>query len=189
MSGERNEATLGIGRLLGLFFGVVILCALFFVAGYKLGKASPSAAVTASNAGAEPVSPTAAKPETFPTVPTTTPPAPVNPPAASAAASASASTPPGRTAAHSPAPAPAPPDASRITAPAGFTVQVAAVTKQQDAEALADALRKKQYPVFIAKVPTDTLFHVQIGPFQDVKDADNFRNRLIKDGYNPIVKK
>jgi cell division septation protein DedD len=66
---------------------------------------------------------------------------------------------------------------------------VAAVTKQQDAEALADALRKKQYPVFIVKVPTDTLFHVQIGPFQEVQDADNFRNRLIKDGYNPIVKK
>jgi cell division septation protein DedD len=185
MSGEEREATLGMGRLLGLFFGVVILCALFFVAGYKLGKASPSAAVTASNAGAEPVSPPAAKPGPPTTAPTTTPPAPVNPPAISVAPSPSVAT-PGRTTGHN---LPAPPDASRTTAPAGYTVQVAAVTKQQDAEALADALRKKQYPVFIVKVPTDTLFHVQIGPFQDVKDADNFRNRLIKDGYNPIVKK
>jgi cell division septation protein DedD len=66
---------------------------------------------------------------------------------------------------------------------------VAAVSKQQDAEALADALRKKQYPVFIVKPPTDSLFHVQIGPFDDAKYADTIRNRLIKDGYNPIVKK
>jgi cell division septation protein DedD len=85
---------------------------------------------------------------------------------------------------------PAPPQPEAAPTPAtGYTVQVAAVSKQQDAEALAAALKKKQYAVLIAKSPTDNLFHVQIGPFDDAKSADAMRNRLVKDGYNPIVKK
>jgi len=68
-------------------------------------------------------------------------------------------------------------------------VQVAAVSKREDAEALTDALRKKQYPVVIINTPTDKLFHVQLGPFADVKDAEAMKGRLVSDGYNPIVKK
>ena len=75
--------------------------------------------------------------------------------------------------------------------PAALTfVQVAAVSKQEDADALVDALKKKQYPAFVAApVTTDKLFRVQVGPFQDVKDAEAMRTRLIGDGYSPIVKK
>jgi len=72
---------------------------------------------------------------------------------------------------------------------AGYLVQVAAVSKQQDAEALVEALRKKQYPVFLASHNADTLFHVQIGPFSDLQQAEGVRSRLLADGYNPIVKK
>jgi cell division septation protein DedD len=69
-------------------------------------------------------------------------------------------------------------------------VQVAAVSKKEDAEALAAALRKKNYPVFVAgNAPSDALVHVQIGPFSDLKDAEAMRARLAGDGYNPIVKK
>jgi cell division septation protein DedD len=69
-------------------------------------------------------------------------------------------------------------------------VQVAAVSKHQDAEALVNALRKKQYPVFIASnEPLDRLFHVQVGPFSDLKDAETMKGRLAGDGYNPIVKR
>ena len=71
----------------------------------------------------------------------------------------------------------------------GYMVQVAAVTKQEDADALVNALRKKQYPVFVTTVATDKLFHVQVGPFPDAKDAEAMRARLLGDGYNPIVKK
>jgi len=67
-------------------------------------------------------------------------------------------------------------------------VQVAAVTKQEDAEILKTALQKKQYPVFVANSPGDPLFHVQVGPFTDRKDADAMRTRLAGDGYNAIVK-
>jgi len=71
----------------------------------------------------------------------------------------------------------------------GYFVQVAAVSKQDDAEALVDALKKKQYPAFVATNSTDKLFRVQVGPFGDIKDAEGMRSRLINDGYSPILKK
>ena len=40
MSERETEITLGTGRLLGLFFGLVVVCAIFFVSGYRLGKNS-----------------------------------------------------------------------------------------------------------------------------------------------------
>jgi cell division septation protein DedD len=76
--------------------------------------------------------------------------------------------------------------------PAGipYYVQVAAVSRQEDAEALVDALKKKQYPAFTANnTAGDKFYHVQVGPYNDVKDAEAMRARLVSDGYNPIVKK
>ena len=67
-------------------------------------------------------------------------------------------------------------------------VQVAAVSKQEDAEILKTALQKKQYPVFIATTAGDPLFHVQVGPFTDRKDAEVMKTRLAADGYGAIVK-
>ena len=32
------EVTLGTGKLLGLFFGMVVVCAIFFGLGYSMGK-------------------------------------------------------------------------------------------------------------------------------------------------------
>jgi cell division septation protein DedD len=72
----------------------------------------------------------------------------------------------------------------------GYFVQVAAVSKQEDAESLVDALKKKQYPAFVASsTSTDKLFRVQLGPFGDIKEAEGVRARLVNDGYNPILKK
>ena len=72
----------------------------------------------------------------------------------------------------------------------GYFVQVAAVSKPDDAEALVGALKKKQYPAFVAAgSSTDKLFRVQVGPFSDIKDAEGMRSRLINDGYSPILKK
>lgn len=68
-------------------------------------------------------------------------------------------------------------------------VQVAAVSKREDAEILQQALRRKQYPVVITTAASDRLFHVQIGPFADPKEAEITRSRLQGEGYNPILKK
>jgi len=91
--------------------------------------------------------------------------------------------------------APAQPAPSQPTEPvglvptSGYFVQVAAVSKQEDADALVDALKKKDYPAFVAPASADKLLRVQVGPFADIKDAEAMRTRLIGDGYNPIVKK
>jgi len=59
----------------------------------------------------------------------------------------------------------------------------------EDADALVKALRKKHYPVFVPSDAPDKLFHVQVGPFTDPKEAEAMKARLEADGYKPIVKK
>ena len=66
---------------------------------------------------------------------------------------------------------------------------MAAVSKQEDAEALVESLKGRQYAAFITNTPPDKLFHVQVGPFADIKDAEGMRSKLVSDGYNPILKK
>jgi len=181
------EISLGTGRLLGLFFAFVIVCGVFFGLGYTLGRSVGPAAVTA--VAASPAAVNAAKPKasTAPEEPASAPSATdltfyktveqkdTNPQLVPAAPSTAAS-----------AGAPGP-DAPRSSA---YVVQVAAVSKKEDAEALAGILRKKNYPVFLANNPPgDALFHVQVGPFNDIKDAEAMRGKLAGDGYSPIVKK
>ena len=114
-------------------------------------------------------------------------------PAADAKTDAPAATTPANSAAgatQAQTPAAGTPDAATTLPTAAYFVQVAAVSKQEDADSLVDALKNKQYPAFVAaQVPTDKLLRVQLGPFSDIKDAEAMRARLIADGYSPIVKK
>jgi len=197
-SSQDTEITLGTGKLLVLFFGLVGICALFFALGYSLGRKSEPAITTASAAVMPPTTSTAGKassgsaanpPMTFyksveqkDANPELTPAADSKTETPAAAASAS------------PNPAQTTPanagDPTTTLPTVGYFVQVAAVSKQEDADALVDALKKKQYPAFVApQLPTDKLFRVQVGPFSDVKDAEAMRTRLIADGYSPILKK
>ncbi len=211
MDAERDtEITLGAGKLLGLFFGLVVLCAAFFGIGFSLGKNSISGAAanvipdTATSTGAkssassgavapEPA-PAASEPaanatetQSQPTVepvaattsqPAASPVAPAPPPAIPAA------NPPNRT-----TPGTTNTAGAANAAAGGYLVQVAAVTKKEDAEALVAALKRKQYAAFMALNPLDSFFHVQIGPFADSKQADALKARLVSDGYSPIVKR
>ncbi|PYV60671.1 MAG: hypothetical protein DMG98_01140 [Acidobacteria bacterium] len=52
-----------------------------------------------------------------------------------------------------------------------------------------ESLKGRQYSAFIVKPSPDKFFHVQVGPFSDIKDAENIRAKLVSDGYNPILKK
>jgi cell division septation protein DedD len=67
-------------------------------------------------------------------------------------------------------------------------VQVAAVSHQEDADILLNALKRRGYNVAVHHEPQDKLLHVQIGPLATRKDADAMRQRLLADGYNAIVK-
>jgi cell division septation protein DedD len=88
-------------------------------------------------------------------------------------------------------PAPPPPaPAAPAQSPAAVTnnyVQIAAVSRQDDADLLLKALRTRGYAV-AAHAETDRLIHVQMGPFTTRKDAEAMRQRLLADGYNAIVK-
>src|SRR5689334_19491462 len=68
---QDTEVTLGTGRLLALFFGLVVVCALFFSVGFSLGrKAVPEAVTTTAPtppiATTTGIKPTAQKAETKP---------------------------------------------------------------------------------------------------------------------------
>ena len=190
---QDTEITLGTGKMLALFFGLVALCAVFFGMGFSLGRssvriASPEvpAATTVTTGGQ--------RPSAVKTANATTPAdmtfykaveskdgnsqpvvkeAAADTPETSATATAAAA---------SPDPA-APPSSN------SYYVQVAAVSKAEDAAALVDALKKKQYPAFSTNTPTDKLIHVQVGPYPDIKDAELMRGKLVSDGYNPILKR
>ena len=56
---------------------------------------------------------------------------------------------------------------SPVTGPGTIVVQIAAVSREDDAVALAGALRKKNYNVFVVNNPVtnDKFYHVQVGPF------------------------
>jgi cell division septation protein DedD len=66
-------------------------------------------------------------------------------------------------------------------------VQIAAVSNQDDAEVLANALRKRGYPVTSHRDAADGMIHVRIGPFGTRDDANKWRMKLLNDGYNAIV--
>lgn len=204
---QDTEVTLGTGRLLALFFGLVVICALFFSVGFSLGRRSAPTAVVATATAPVPApivttageKPTALKTETKTdaTQPAAQPSSTsdeltfyksVEEKNAKAQLEQPAPNPP---TVFSPKPAEAKTDEGKpLEIPrGGYMVQVAAVSKQEDADALVGALRKKQYPVFIATVAGDKLFHVQVGPFGDAKQADEMKSKLVSDGYNPIVKR
>src|SRR5258707_13818404 len=47
-SSQDTEITLGTAKLLGLFFGLVMVCAVFFALGYTLGRKSDATAASLS---------------------------------------------------------------------------------------------------------------------------------------------
>jgi cell division septation protein DedD len=195
-----TEITLGMSKLLVLFFGLVILCGISLGVGYSLGRNSTRQAAAAAALSVAPASPspsTANKPGASQVTSPKTPDCTGDgcPPQA-----ASATTPltfyqtvqqkdehPQLT---SPEPAPTPatqPADARSTLGAGYLVQIAAVRYQDDAKLLSDALHKQQYPVIVTQ-PGDKLFHVQVGPYADVKEAELIRARLVGAGYNAFLK-
>ncbi|HWR16228.1 MAG TPA: SPOR domain-containing protein [Terriglobales bacterium] len=191
--GNDTEITLGTGRLLGLFFGLVIVCAIFFGLGFSMGRNSVKSTLTMEEnpSVTMPASATAGNKSTAGTLPRpATSPDCLSPGGCGESQTVSETAAPKQTTAAVGETSSPELSQTPLAIPAGsYTVQVAAVSKQEDADALVSALRKKSYPVFIASGPTDKLFHVQIGPFSDIKDAEAMKTKLTGDGYNPIVKR
>jgi DedD protein len=240
--GGDADLTLGIGSLLSIFFGVVLICGIFFGFGYSMGRRnaraaaapavtlppavassplpenelsgaplkpqqpdntqSPSDDTNAQDAGK---SPSAAKHNAQDESEAQKPakaPAPSSAPSKNNRVVESASTDPSLSAvpfSHR-APLPTKPHAG-ITAPLAqapgdspiipghpIMVQIAAVSRQEDAEVLAGALRKRGFNPSVHPGTEDKFFHVQVGPFTDKAQAETMKQHLLADGYNAIMK-
>ena len=203
-SQQDTEITLSTGWMLGLFFVFVLVCAVFFSFGFLLGRKttmagfnSPQSAVAGGAGTARPaagketpktgssstdfsfyktVGSNGASTELTPSDGKQQPPSPTQSQPAAAG--------------DNPTAAPVSPTAAVPAASGSYFVQVAAVSRQEDADALVEALKKKQYPAFAANNSgADKYYHIQVGPYAEMKDAEAMRARLVADGYNPIVKK
>jgi DedD protein len=69
----------------------------------------------------------------------------------------------------------------------GWMVQIAAVSRTEDADVLVNALKKRGYTVSARHEIGDNLIHVQTGPFVNRNDANAMRQKLLNDGYNAII--
>jgi DedD protein len=70
----------------------------------------------------------------------------------------------------------------------GLNLQVAAMTREVDAMALANNLRKRNFPTFVQSPQGDKYYHVLVGPYADQKAADIARKGLEAAGFKAIVK-
>ena len=234
------DLTLGIGSLLSIFFGVLIICGIFFAFGYTMGRRNAhTTTVAAVPATTSPATSAATAP---PLPENELSGAPLKPQVQddTSAPSSDETNPAPETAKSQPPPSSAkhdaqndsakPPKAARVTEPttpnpslnavpythraplpakphAGtmaplaqapgdspiipghpIMVQIAAVSRQEDAEVLAGALRKRGFNPTVRPGTGDKFFHVQVGPFTDKAQADAIKQHLLADGYNAIEK-
>jgi cell division septation protein DedD len=190
-----REISLGTPTILGIFFALALVCALFFGLGYSMGRKSQPVAASAPETDNVPTTSSVAKPASGspaailapnPAASQTSRRAPAEEDAPAPKPVSLATTPQPRTVVVSDKPAATPVPSS--ASPGTLIVQIAAVSHREDADVLITTLQRRGYNVSIRQEPQDKLLHVQIGPFPLRKDADAMRQRLLSDGYNAIVK-
>ena len=222
-----SEITLNATTLLGIFFGLVLICGVFFGFGYSVGRRgtetpavnTPAATTNISDEDPTPSAAHAPKPSAMETLQAASSPSDTSdantvtePVDADGNAQTTAPTPKAKQAVLTPAPASKPSPASAAAVPpatvkqaslpvvsasnptpvagngASIMVQIAAVSHQEDANALVSALRQHGYTVSVRNEPQDKLLHVQVGPFPTRDTAKATRAKLLADGYNAILK-
>lgn len=198
---QDREVTLGMASLLGIFLGLAVLCGVVFGVGYSMGKrfspppqmsaAAPShsnvkQASTPQEIPAANVEPSSASADETDQAPVPTPQPTVQP--AVATLTHSAKKPSAQTVAEAAAPPASGLQANAVPAATGMMVQIAAVSRQEDAQILVSALRQRGYEVNIRREPQDRLLHVQVGPFATRSAAKAMQARLLASGYNAIIK-
>lgn len=76
-----------------------------------------------------------------------------------------------------------------VPIPAGaYVLQVAALHKEADAKSVASSLLAKKFPAFVVNPTTDKYYHVQVGPYHDLKSANAAKKGLESAGFKAIVK-
>jgi DedD protein len=212
IEGKASEITLSTASLLGIFFGLVLVCGVFFGFGYSMGRgtgaaqaslvqsSSPrnsaevdeSAAAQNPPAAQEPAEDSQARVKAASAPVAAHPKVEGTPKEDSAAAPVPAETPAqlvtSKPAAGKITPAYQPPTDAPPNATGQAMVQIAAVSRPQDADVLVAALRQRGYGVVVRSEPQDHLLHVQVGPFANRTQATEIKQKLLSDGYNAIIK-
>jgi DedD protein len=197
-------------HLVGLFLGVVLLCGVFFTLGYVMGRTQYGGAVHAESPvpAIAPSRPSPAKAKEAPV------PAPTNTewdfyakkdnahmdPAPKEAVPVPAAIPAVVTKKQgAPPPATTKTVAAAVKPPASFQppklpkgsilLQVAALKREGDALKMADEIQQKRYPAFVIMLPSDGLYHIQVGPYGDEKSAENAKRTLEQIGFKSIIKR
>lgn len=173
------ELVLENRQVLTIFFAVVVLCGVFFALGFTVGKntigyIAPSDPTVVAAAGKKSaITPSEIQKE--------------EPAAASAPAITYDKSLP-QAAASAPKLETAPPAAVAADEPT-ISLQVAALSKKEDAEALLSLLSRKGFRAYSTSNSADRLVRVQVGPFGHVKDAEDAKTRLEQEGFRPITKR
>lgn len=212
-SGRRGggDRVLESRHLVGLFLGVVLLCGVFFTLGYVMGKTQYGGLVHAAEALSHSASAERTPERRSPTQPASEP-APSNgewdfytkngnndrlqPEAKPSAPAARDGGEPPAPVNTSPSATPAAktvPASARFQAPkmakGSVVLQVAALTHESDALAMADALQQKRFPSFVVAPTSDNFYRVQVGPYADSKAAESAKNALDQAGFKAIIKR
>ncbi|HYL68439.1 MAG TPA: SPOR domain-containing protein [Candidatus Limnocylindria bacterium] len=206
-------------HLVGLFLGVVLLCGVFFTLGYVMGRTQYGGSVHAEGGTfpvIAPSRPSPARAKETPPVPapantewdfyakkdtTHIEPAPKSsapgprdttsaPAAVPAVVTKTQGAPPVATTKTVAAPGKTPASYQSPRLPKGAIVlQVAALKREGDALKMADEIQQKKYPAFVIMLPSDSLYHVQVGPYTDEKSAENAKRTLEQIGFKSIIKR
>jgi SPOR domain/PilZ domain len=84
-------------------------------------------------------------------------------------------------------PAPSRPATLSLDVP-GFVVQVAAMTHENNADALRESLEAKDFPAFVFRRNTGRFYRVVVGPYADPDTAGRVKDKLEEQGFEAIVK-
>jgi cell division septation protein DedD len=78
---------------------------------------------------------------------------------------------------------------TRVIPRGNLVVQVAALTKENDARNLAESLRHENFEAFVGILPVDKLYRVMIGPYSDEASARIAAAKLKKAGLESFVRR
>ncbi len=87
-------------------------------------------------------------------------------------------------------PAPNPPlSATPAVGDSGMVLQVGAMKLEENADAMAQDLQKRNFPGFVFRHGGDRLYKVAVGPYSDADSTDKVKDNLEKQGFKPILRR
>jgi hypothetical protein len=70
----------------------------------------------------------------------------------------------------------------------GFVLQVAAMSQEDNADALAATLNRKKFPAFTYKRSSDRFYKVAVGPYPDLSSSNQVKDALQQENYEVLLK-